>query len=82
MPNKEFLATFTKDWNDHDIDFLMAHMANECAFFASVGFDVEGTKYVGLEKVRKSFAGLWENYPNAHFEPVGEDFFSGNKGGL
>ena len=80
MPNKSFLATFTHAWNAHDIDSLMDHMHEECSFFASVGFDVEGTKCVGREEVRKGFESLWENYPDAHFESIGEDFFSGDRG--
>ena len=76
----EFLATFTQAWNDQDIDKLMDHMADDCTFMASVGSDVEGTKWVGREEVRKGFASLWENYPDAHFEPVGEDFIVGDRG--
>ena len=26
MTSKEFLATFTQAWNDHDVDKLMEHM--------------------------------------------------------
>ena len=76
----EFLATFTQAWNDQDIDKLMEHMADDCTFMASVGTDVEGTRWVGRDEVRKGFASLWENYPDAHFEPVGEDFIVGDRG--
>ena len=74
MTSKEFLATFTQAWNDHDVDKLMEHMDSDCAFYASVGFDEEGTKCVGWDEVKKGFASLWEGYPDAKFEPVGEDF--------
>ena len=80
MTSKEFLATFTQAWNDHDVDQLMEHMDSDCAFYASVGFDEEGTKCVGWDEVKKGFASLWEGYPDAKFEPVGEDFFSGDRG--
>ena len=53
----------------------MEHMDSDCAFYASVGFDEEGTKCVGWDEVKKGFASLWEGYPDAKFEPVGEDFF-------
>lgn len=76
----EFLATFTQAWNDKDLDKLMAHMADDCTFMASVGTDVEGTRWEGREAVRQGFASLWENYPDAHFEPVGEDFIVGERG--
>ena len=80
MPNKAFLSTFTQAWNDQDIDALMSHMHKDCAFYASVGFDVEGTKCEGCDEVKKGFASLWEGYPDAHFEAIGEDFFSGDRG--
>ena len=54
MTSKEFLATFTQAWNDHDVDKLMEHMDSDCAFYASVGFDEEGTKCVGWDEVKKA----------------------------
>ena len=77
---REFLATFTQAWNDHDLDKLMEHMADGCTFMASVGTDVDGTKWEGREEVRKGFASLWDGYPDARFEPVGEDFIVGDRG--
>ncbi len=44
----EFLATFTQAWNDKDVDKLMEHMAPDCVFMASVGNEVEGTKWEGF----------------------------------
>jgi len=75
-----FLASFTQAWNDHDIDALMAHMADDCEFLASVGPEIDGTRWIGRDAVRKGFASLWDNYPDARFEPVGEDFIVGNRG--
>ena len=76
----EFLGTFTQAWNDKDVDKLMEHMADECEFMASVGTETEGTHWVGREEVRKGFASLWDGYPDAHFEAVGEDFIVGDRG--
>lgn len=75
-----FLARFTQAWNEQDVNKLMEHMADECTFMASVGPDVEGRLWVGRDEVRKGFASLWVNYPDAHFEPVGEDIIVGNRG--
>ena len=77
---REFLARFTQAWNDHDIDTLMAHMDEDCEFMASVGTGVNGAHWVGGDEVRKGFASLWDNYPDAHFTPVGDDFIAGNRG--
>jgi ketosteroid isomerase-like protein len=76
----EFLARFTQAWNDKDLETLMAHMDEECEFMASVGVGVNGAHWVGREEVRKGFAGLWDNYPDAHFQAIGEDFIVGNRG--
>ncbi len=78
----EFLARFTQAWNDQDIEALMSHVCddNACTFMASVGNDVEGSKWVGRDAVREGFASLWIGYPDAHFEPVGEDFIVGDRG--
>ena len=76
----EFLATFTQAWNDQDVDKLMEHMAEDCVFMASVGTETEGTLWEGFENVRKGFASLYDGYPDAHFEPVGEDIIVGDRG--
>jgi hypothetical protein len=76
----EFLASFTQAWNDKDLDKLMEHMADGCVFMASVGLETEGTLWTGTEKVREGFASLWISYPDAHFEPVGEDIIIGDRG--
>ena len=76
----EFLARFTQAWNDHDLAMLMAHMDDTCEFMASVGTGVEGTCRAGGEGVRKDFASLCENYPDDHFEAVGQDFILGDRG--
>jgi ketosteroid isomerase-like protein len=75
-----FLSAFTQAWNDKDIDKLMDHMSEGCVFMASVGVEVEGTKWEGFDNVRTGFASLWDAYPDAHFEPVGEDIIVGDRG--
>lgn len=75
-----FLARFTQAWNEQDIDTLMDSMADGCSFMASVGTTEEGLRWEGREDVRTGFLTLWEAYPDAHFEPVGEDFIVGDRG--
>ena len=78
----EFLARFTQAWNDQDIEALMSHVCDDdaCTFMASAGNDLDGSKWVGRDAVREGFASLWIGYPDAHFEPVGEDFIVGDRG--
>ncbi len=77
---KEFLASFTDAWNRHDIDALMEHMTDDCLFQGSTGPEVDGSHWEGYEQVRRGFSSLWDNFTDAHFEPVGEDFIAGNRG--
>ena len=77
---KKFIADFTAAWNERDIDHLMSFMAKDCIFMASVGHQIEGALWEGWDAVKEGFESLWEQYPDAHFQPVGEDFIAGNRG--
>lgn len=63
----EILQAFAEAWNRHDIDALMAFMAEDCVFEASAGSDVFGTRYVGRDSVRAGFAEVWATYPDAQW---------------
>ena len=62
-----FLEAFGAAWNRHDVDAIMAFMTDECVFEASAGPEVAGARYVGRESVRKAFADVWANFPDAHW---------------
>lgn len=74
MPSVEFLKAFADAWNRHDMDGLMASMADDCVFVTS-----NGTRFEGLQAVREAFAGVFEAFPDAHW---GNDihFVSGDRG--
>ena len=78
--NTKFIADFTAAWNERDLDHLMSFMSEDCVFMASVGNEVEGTLWKGWDAVKEGFSGLWEQYPDAHFQSVGQDFIAGNRG--
>lgn len=59
------LKTYTQAWNDHDIETIMAMMADDCTFYAIAGPDVMGTVHRGREKVRAAFESAWQNFPDA-----------------
>jgi steroid delta-isomerase-like uncharacterized protein len=61
------LDAFAAAWNAHDVDALMACMADDCAFEASAGKDVAGTRHVGREAVRAAYAAVFETYPDARW---------------
>ncbi len=74
MPSVEFLKTFADAWNRHDVDAVMAHMADECEFVSS-----SGSRHTGLEAAREAFSGILEAFPDARW---GDDrhFVSGDRG--
>ncbi len=61
------LQAFADAWNRHDLDALMACMTDDCAFEASAGSAVCGTRYDGREAVRAGFAEVWATFPDAHW---------------
>lgn len=78
-PDVAFLKAFNKAWNDHDIEALMSFMAEDCAFYAVGGPDLQGRTFVGREQVRKGFELAWKNFPDAQWLD-GEHFVSGDRG--
>jgi ketosteroid isomerase-like protein len=52
---ERLIQAFTDAWNAKDIDAVMALMADECEFRASVGPE-PGTRFVGRDEVRRGFS--------------------------
>ena len=47
------LQAYSDAWNAHDIDTVMAYMADDCVFEAGRGTKRYGTRHVGFETVRE-----------------------------
>lgn len=63
----ETLQAFADAWNRHDVEALMEFMTQDCVFEASAGPEACGTRSVGFDSVRASFAEVWANFPDAHW---------------
>jgi steroid delta-isomerase-like uncharacterized protein len=74
-----FLDAFGDAWNRHDVDGIMAFMAEECAFETTAGPEVCGKRYEGREAVRKAFARVFTIFPDAHFGDP-RHFVAGDRG--
>jgi ketosteroid isomerase-like protein len=61
------LARFLDAWNARDVDGLMDCMAEDCAFHAAAGPDVEGARHVGRAAVRAAYAAIFETWPQAEW---------------
>jgi ketosteroid isomerase-like protein len=56
MTTSDLDAFFEQGWNRHDVDRLMAFMAEECVFESASGPEACGGRHVGREAVRRAFA--------------------------
>jgi steroid delta-isomerase-like uncharacterized protein len=75
----EFLEAFADAWNRHDVDDLMAFMADECVFESSGGEDTCGTRYEGAEAVREGYSKAWRDFPDAQWSNA-RHFVQGTRG--
>lgn len=75
----EELQAFADAWNRHDADALMSFMTEDCVFEASAGSEICGTRHVGRESVRASFAEVWAAFPDAHWGNA-RHFVRGDRG--
>jgi acetyl esterase/lipase/ketosteroid isomerase-like protein len=73
------LEAFAQAWSRHDIDALMACMADDCVFHAGIGPEASGTRYVGRDAVRAGFVKAWTDFPDAQWTRA-RHFVAGRRG--
>ena len=73
------LEAFAQAWSRHDIDALMACMADDCVFHASAGPESSGTRYLGRDAVRAGFVKAWTEFPDARWTRA-RHFVAGRRG--
>lgn len=75
----QLLKDFAQAWNDHDIDALMACMAEGCRFDSSAGGEIYGSRTEGMEAVKASYEAIFKVFPDAKWN---EDthFVAGDRG--
>ena len=64
---KDFLQSFADAFNAHNVNAIMLHMTNDCVFEASAGPDIDGEKFTGPRRFRRTF------HPVLHYD----DSFNG-----
>jgi ketosteroid isomerase-like protein len=75
----EFLEAFGAAWNRHDVDAIMAAMADDCVFDVTAGPEAWGKRYEGREQMRQAVARVFSIWPDAHFGNA-RHFVSGDRG--
>lgn len=73
------LGRFMAAWNAHDLDGLMACMAEDCAFHGSAGPEPTGRRHIGREAVRAAYAAIFSTFPDAAWSN-GSHVVSGDTG--
>jgi steroid delta-isomerase-like uncharacterized protein len=76
---KDLEAFFGRGWNDHDVDFLMTFMADDCVFESTAGPEACGARHAGRERVREAFVRVFSIFPDANFGGA-RHFVAGNRG--
>ena len=75
----KMLDQFAAAWNRHDVDGLMACMADDGGVFeASAGPDVTGARHAGRDAVRKAYAAVFAAYKDARWNNP-RHFVSGDR---
>ena len=75
----ETLQRVMDAFNQHDLDAIMAHFAEDCVFESPRGPYQWGKRFIGKEEVRRGLAARFEGIPDVHY---GDDdhFACANRG--
>ena len=73
------IRAITEAFDDHDLDGIMAHFADDAVFESPRGSDPWGTRYVGRDEVRRGFAGRFSGIPDVRYGD-GDHFVDGDRG--
>jgi hypothetical protein len=69
---EQFAADWYEGWNNHDLDAILEHYAEDIAFtspFVARLAGGDGTLH-GRDELRRYFATAFERFPDLHFEPI------------
>ncbi len=66
-------------FNAHDIDKVMSYFADDCSLDMPRGREPHGSRYEGLDEVRRGLMMRFETTPDVHYGDV-EHFVDGNTG--
>ncbi len=66
-------------FNAHDIEGVMSYFAPDCSLDMPRGPEPHGTRYEGLDQVRKGLLTRFATTPDVHYSDL-EHFVSGNCG--
>lgn len=68
--NLRLLESLAQAFNDHDLERIMAHFAEDCSLDMPRGSSPWGTRYVGKAQVRDGLRTRFEMLPDVHYGDV------------
>jgi ketosteroid isomerase-like protein len=77
--SKRMLKAIATAFDEHDLDGIMSHFADDAVFEGPRGTEPWGTRFVGREAVRDAFAARFSGIPDIRYQ--GDDHFvDGDRG--
>ena len=73
------LKAITTAFDDHDLDGIMAYVADDAVFEGPRGAEPWGTRFVGSEEIREAFAARFAGIPDIRYQHD-EHFVDGDRG--
>ena len=73
------LEAIAKGFDEHDLDGIMGHFAEDAVFDGPRGTEAFGTRFVGREAVREAFAGRFAGIPDVRYRDDSH-FVDGDRG--
>jgi ketosteroid isomerase-like protein len=73
------LQAIATAFDEHDLDGIMAHFADDAVFEAPRGPDPWGTRFDGLAAIRQAFAARFAGIPDIRYEQD-QHFVDGDRG--
>ncbi len=69
----------TAGFDDHDLDRILSHFADDAIFESPRGPEAWGQRFVGKEQIRTAFAARFSGIPDVRYEGDGH-FVDGERG--
>ena len=73
------LESIAKAFDEHDLEGIMVHFADDAVFEGPRGPDPWGTRFSGREEVRQAFAARFAGIPDIRYQQD-EHFVDGDRG--
>ena len=75
----EMLRAITTAFDEHDIEGIMAHFADDAVFEGPRGTEPWGTRFVGAQAIREAFEARFSGIPDVRYQDD-DHFVDGDRG--